>query len=238
MAFPKFRVKAITAPSELQIAGQIQISFAFLYFPKSSVILPISKYLENEVKKRYPKKNIELFVELVPPPDGVLTPKIWELFPGDSVTIRPRAKGLFTLKPSLPNQLMLSTVTGVVPYISIIREYLHNGEEDHHYYVLQGASHMNEFTYMKELHILANAHPELITYVPTVSRPHDKRNEDWSGEKGRVNNIVEKYIHEFSLSPKDTIVYTCGHPGMIKDVKARMIPRRYAVEEERFWKED
>ena len=25
---------------------------------KSSVILPISKYLENEVKKRYPKKNI------------------------------------------------------------------------------------------------------------------------------------------------------------------------------------
>ena len=32
---------------------------------KSSIILPISKYLENEVKKRYPEKNIELF-----PADG------------------------------------------------------------------------------------------------------------------------------------------------------------------------
>lgn len=32
---------------------------------KSSLILPISKYLENEVKKRYPEKNIELF-----PADG------------------------------------------------------------------------------------------------------------------------------------------------------------------------
>ena len=32
---------------------------------KSSLILPISKYLENEVKKRYPKKNIKLF-----PADG------------------------------------------------------------------------------------------------------------------------------------------------------------------------
>ena len=28
---------------------------------KSSIILPISKYLENEVEKRYPEKNIELF---------------------------------------------------------------------------------------------------------------------------------------------------------------------------------
>ena len=38
---------------------------------KSSLILPISKYLENEVKKRYPKKNIKLF-----PADG-RDPKEW-----------------------------------------------------------------------------------------------------------------------------------------------------------------
>ena len=36
-----------------------------LCLKKSTIILPISKYLENEVKKRYPKKNIELF-----PADG------------------------------------------------------------------------------------------------------------------------------------------------------------------------
>lgn len=40
-------------------------------FKKSDLILPISKYLENEVKKRYPNKKIELF-----PADG-RTPKEW-----------------------------------------------------------------------------------------------------------------------------------------------------------------
>jgi len=38
---------------------------------KSSLILPISKYLENEVRKRYPEKNIKLF-----PADG-RDPKEW-----------------------------------------------------------------------------------------------------------------------------------------------------------------
>ena len=38
---------------------------------KSSLILPISKYLENEVKKRYPEKNIKLF-----PADG-RNPEEW-----------------------------------------------------------------------------------------------------------------------------------------------------------------
>jgi len=41
---------------------------------KSSIILPISKYLENEVRKRYPEKNIELF-----PADG-RDPEEWFSF--------------------------------------------------------------------------------------------------------------------------------------------------------------
>ena len=53
-----------------------------------------------------------------------------------------------------------------------------------------------------------------------------------------MNEIVEKYAEEFGLSTEDTLVYACGHPGMIEDVKERMLPKGYAVEEERFWKED
>ncbi len=184
------------------------------------------------------EESLELFVELVPPPEGQLTPKIWELVVGDTVTIRPRAKGIFTFKPALPNQLLVSTVTGVVPYISFIRDYLHNGREGHHFYVLQGASYHDEFTYDEELKRLAHEHPDLVTYVPTVSRPHEPRNEVWTGEKGRVNNVVEDYAEQFGLSPDDTLVYACGHPGMIEDVKARMVAKGYKVEEERFWKAD
>ena len=184
------------------------------------------------------EEELELFVELVPLPDGVLTPKLWELSEGDTVSIRPRAKGVFVFKPSLPKQLLVSTVTGVVPYVSFLRDYLHRGLEGHHFYVLQGASYEDEFVYDGEFEALARERPDLVTYVPTVSRPTEERNAGWVGETGRVNEIVEDYAGKLGLAQDDTIVYTCGHPGMIEDVKARFLPKGFKVEEERFWKED
>lgn len=184
------------------------------------------------------EEELELFVELVPPPDGNLTPLLFDLKEGDSVTIRPRAKGIFVFDPSLPNHLFVATVTGVVPYISIIRQYIEDGQTGHHFYILMGASYHDEFAYDAELEKLAAEHPDMITFVPTVSRPDEEPNVGWTGEKGRVNNIVEKYAEKWELGAQDTIVYACGHPGMIEDVKDRMVPRGYDVREERFWKEN
>ena len=182
--------------------------------------------------------ELELFVELVPPPDGNLTPLLHEMKEGQEVTVRPRAKGIFVLDPSLPNQLFVATVTGVVPYVSIIRQYLHDDRSGHHFYVLMGASYADEFAYDAELQQLSEEHQDLITFVPTVSRPDEEPNARWTGETGRVNTIVEAYAEREGLTPEDTIVYACGHPGMIEDVKDRMIPKGYQVEEERFWKDD
>ena len=182
--------------------------------------------------------SLELFVEAGAPPEGMITPKLWELNVGDSVTIRPRAKGIFTFKPTQPNQLLVATVTGVVPYISILRDYLRHSRQGHHFYVLQGASYQDEFTYDQELKRLSRKHPETVTYVPTVSRPAEERNKSWTGETGRVNLTVERYVEKFGLTPEDTIIYACGHPGMIEDIKERMVPKGFQVEEERFWKQD
>ena len=184
------------------------------------------------------EESLELFVELVPPPTGVLTPKLWELRPGDSLTIRPRAKGIFTMDPSTPNQLLVSTVTGVVPYVSFIRDYLHHGRKGHTFHILQGASYTGEFVYDDELTKLSRERPDLVTYVPTISRSTEDLNAGWQGEIGRVNTIVEQYAEKRGLKPKDTVVYACGHPGMIEDIKERMLPKGFRVEEERFWKED
>ena len=184
------------------------------------------------------EEDLELFVELVPPPDGNLTPLLYNLKDGDSVTIRPRAKGIFVFDPSQPNQLFVATVTGIVPYISIIRQYIEDGQTGHHFYVLMGASYHDEFAYDAELEQLAAEHPDMITFVPTISRPDEEPNAGWTGETGRVNNIVEEYAEKWELIPEDTIVYACGHPGMIEDVKDRMVPKGYDVREERFWKED
>jgi len=71
-----------------------------------------------------------------------------------------------------------------------------------------------------------------------VSRPDEERNSGWKGEKGRVNAIVETQVEKLGLGKDDTLIYACGHPGMIEDVKARMTPKGYSVDEERFWKEE
>lgn len=181
---------------------------------------------------------VELFIELVP--EGELTPLLYKLRQGDRVTFRPSAKGVFTFNPKFTRHLMVATVTGVVPFVSIVRDSLHKGLkglEQHKFYILVGASYHDEFAYDKELEAVAREFPGTFTFVPTVSRPADPKNSGWKGEGGRVNTLVEKYIERFHLDTASTLVYACGHPGMIEDVKERLIPKGFKVTEERFWKQ-
>ena len=178
---------------------------------------------------------LEIFVELVP--DGELTPKMWQLKVGDTMSIRPRAKGIFTMSEKVHHHFMLATVTGVAPYVSIIREYLHQNRQGHKFYVLLGASYWDELTYDREFAELAAEHPDCVQFVATVSRPDEERNVGWTGAKGRVNTIAEKYLGKFDLPKDDTLIYACGHPGMIEDVKAKVVPAGWRFVEERFWKQ-
>ena len=78
----------------------------------------------------------------------------------------------------------------------------------------------------------------MITYISTVSRPQVERNHSWNGPTGRVNLLVEEYLAKWSLPKDDTIIYLCGNPGMIEDVKDRLASKGWNIIEERFWKED
>lgn len=181
--------------------------------------------------------ELEIFVELVPLPDGVLTPLMWKLKVGESMSIRPRAKGIFTLDERYNKHLMVATVTGIAPFMSTLRSYIHRQGHGHKFYVLQGASFQNEFTYKEELESLASKHADSIIYVPTVSRPKEKENADWTGTAGRVNTIVEQYVDKYKLNAEETMIYACGHPGMIEDVKEKLSPKGFEVKEERYWKQ-
>jgi ferredoxin--NADP+ reductase len=72
----------------------------------------VSSPIENEV---------EFFFELVP--QGELTPKLYKLQVGDEVLMRKSSKGLFTLdqKSGRTNHFLVSTVTGVAPFVSYVR---------------------------------------------------------------------------------------------------------------------
>ena len=181
--------------------------------------------------------QIELFIELVPPPDGNLTPLLNELNVGDTVTMRLRAKGIFVLKPEFKNHVMVGTVTGVAPYVSMMRKHLKESESSNkNFIILEGASYLDEFGYDEELMSLDKSNNN-VTFEASVSRPDEERNDSWTGYKGRVNNIILDRLDEWGLNPSETIVYACGHPGMIEDVKEKLENTDYTFLEERIWKD-
>ena len=178
---------------------------------------------------------LEIFVELVP--EGELTPRMWRMEIGDTMSIRPRPKGIFLMDPSVTQHLMLGTVTGVAPFVSIVRDHLHYGREGHHFYVIEGASYRDEFVYDVELAQLAAAHPDAVTFVPAISRPAEERNAGWEGVTGRLNNIVADQLEKFALERAQTLIYACGHPGMIEASREIVTSDGWRWTEERFWKE-
>jgi ferredoxin--NADP+ reductase len=185
--------------------------------------------------------EIELFIEYVLPENGgTLTPLLYAQYVGDVLTIRPSAKGRFELRAGVTNHVMVATVTGIAPYVSMIRQSLHDREhgapDRRRFFVMQGASHRDELVYDHELQSLAVRYPDVITFVGSVSRPSAERNAGWTGPTGRINVLIEEYLDRWQLPKADTLVYLCGNPGMIEDATARLVPKGWPVISERFWR--
>jgi len=181
------------------------------------------------------EEHIEFFIELVPPPKGNLTPLLYKLKIGDGVSLLPKAKGVFTFEPKYRNQVIVATVTGIAPFMSMIRSLSDATKKEHGFFVLHGASYSDEFGYMKECQDFTRGGWDF-NYVPTVSSPREERNKLWGRQTGRVNEILEEYLGQWTIPQHNTIVYACGHPGMIADVKKRLAPKGWKVKEEKYWK--
>jgi ferredoxin/flavodoxin---NADP+ reductase len=178
------------------------------------------------------ERELEFFFELVP--QGELTPLLYKLGPGDTVTARKVAKGRFTLDTTSgrTRHFLLCTVTGVAPFVSYARTLMKDWKEgrfkgEHDLFVVHGASRSCEFGYREELERLADEVPWL-TYVPTVSRPWD--DSDWSGETGRVDDLIRKYGDQWSLDGDNATAYLCGHPEMVEHGKAILRRRGWKKE--------
>jgi ferredoxin--NADP+ reductase len=164
--------------------------------------------------------TIEFFFELVP--EGALTPLLYEKGVGDEILMRKRAKGLFVLdpRPERTHHLLVSTVTGVAPYVSMVRTAKRQLTEDTaaaapQILLIQAGSRSEELSYLDELNALSAELPWL-TYVPSVSRPWE--DPDWTGELGRAEDVVRKHADDFGATPDNAVGYLCGHPEMIATV--------------------
>ncbi|HTU32504.1 MAG TPA: FAD-binding oxidoreductase [Candidatus Acidoferrum sp.] len=188
------------------------------------------------------EREVEFFFEAVP--DGEMTPLLQGVQAGAALSLRKTAKGRFTLDLSggHHHHLLLCTVTGVAPYVSQVRTLYADWKgrrfpEGVRLYVIQGASRSWEFGYREELEGIA-ANVPWLTYVPTVSRFVE--DPSWSGETGRVDDIIRKYTDAWRLPHTDTTAYLCGHPVMV-EVGTKILERagfpKKSLKQEVYWLE-
>jgi ferredoxin--NADP+ reductase len=187
------------------------------------------------------EKELEFFLELVP--QGDTTPPLYNLQPGDEVLVRKVAKGRFTFdttQSGRTNHLLVSTVTGVAPFVSFVRTLFKDWQEgrfagDHKLFLLNGASRSWEFGYREELEDFAKQLP-WFRCVFTVSRPGE--DDMWKDEVGRVDELIRKYADQWGCTTANSVAYLCGHPEMVehgKGILKRIGFGKENLKEEAFW---
>lgn len=176
------------------------------------------------------QRFLELFVELVP--GGLLTPKLWDMKLGSSILVRRRIVGQFTLDKTVRRHLMMATVTGVAPFVSMLRtqhiDRERGGASSDQLVVIHGASRSADFgPYLNELKTLSG--DGWLEYIPTISRPWEEPN--WQGETGRVEDVVRKHADRLGFDRTNSVAYACGHPQMIQKVKEILRRARFTEDQ-------
>ena len=177
----------------------------------------------------------EFYVRVVP----ILrfTTLLWRLPVGHGMRmIGP--KGRFLLEPDdQRTHLFVSTGTGVSPFVSMMRQALYDGRP-RRTVLVHGCSYVDELGYRDAMEEWQRNGTYPLTYVPTISRPHEERNAGWTGKTGRAEAVVETVCEEHRLKPADTVVYICGNPDMIINVEEILLRQgfpEFHVKKELYW---
>jgi len=165
------------------------------------------------------REYVEFYVTLVR--SGALTPRLFALEVGDRLWMGPKFTGMFTLDnlPGDVNVVMVSTGTGLAPYMSMIRTRLACSDA-RRYAVIHGARHSWDLGYRSEL-ITMGRICENFSYLPIVSRPNEEP-VAWGGAVGHVQDLWSGGAIEEAWgvrpAPDNTHVLLCGNPGMIEQM--------------------
>jgi ferredoxin--NADP+ reductase len=168
---------------------------------------------------------------------GTFTPILFDLEVGQRMRmIGP--KGKFTLLPDDDRiHIFISSGTGNAPFVAMMRQLLIDGRPRPAVF-LNGVSYADELGYRDRLEEWVRTGEYPVTFVPTVSRPDDPRNADWTGRTGRVESILAPVLDELGLTPDNSIAYICGNPDMIVSAEQTLLGRGYPedqVHKELYW---
>jgi Na+-transporting NADH:ubiquinone oxidoreductase subunit F len=150
--------------------------------------------------------QLELVITRVP--EGAVTTYVHDYLEKNEELNLYGPYGDFYLRESDRGILLIATGSGLAPMKSILHQ-IENENIERETILFFGAKTPEDLYYSDELKWLESK-IENFKFYPTLSRVSE--NDEWEGERGRVTNLIEKYISE--NAPFD--VYLCGAPSMIE----------------------
>jgi ferredoxin--NADP+ reductase len=170
------------------------------------------------------EEELEFFSIKVP--DGPLTSKLQKIQVGDEIVLSKKPTGTLLIDSLLPgkNLYLLSTGTGLAPFMSIIKD-PETYERFDKVILTHGCRYVSELAYQE---LIKHALPtneffgelvqQKLVYYPTVTR------EEYENQ-GRLTDLLEsgKLAMDIGLPPintNDDRFMICGSPSMLKDTCA------------------
>ena len=157
--------------------------------------------------------------------DGPLTSRLQHIQVGDKIIVGRKPTGTLLIDYLLPgkNLYLLSTGTGMAPFLSVIRD-PDTYERFDKVILVHGVREVKELAYhdyltqeLPQHEFLGEMIREKLLYYPTVTREPFKN-------QGRLTDAIEsgKLFSDLGLpafNPTDDRVMICGSPQMLKDLK-------------------
>ncbi|MEZ5663113.1 MAG: ferredoxin--NADP reductase [Burkholderiaceae bacterium] len=166
--------------------------------------------------------------------DGPLTSRLQHIQPGDTVIVGKKPTGTLLIDYLLPAKrlYLLSTGTGLAPFMSVIRD-PETYEKFEQVVLVHGVREVKELAYreflehqFKQDEFLGELARQQFLYYPTVTR-------EPFVHQGRIPTIIEngqlaKDLGLPELNPAEDRVMICGSPEMLRDLKALCEKRGFA----------
>jgi ferredoxin--NADP+ reductase len=167
-------------------------------------------------------------------PEGPLTSRLQHIKVGDTIIVGRKPTGTLLIDYLLPGKrlFLLSTGTGLAPFMSIVRDPA-TYEKFEQIILVHGVRKKDELAYHDLLVEHLPAHEflgDLVTsqlrYYPTVTREAYRN-------MGRVTDLLEtgKMFEDLDIPPLERAqdrVMICGSPGMLRDLKQILEGRGFA----------
>ncbi|NWJ41978.1 MAG: ferredoxin--NADP reductase [Geothrix sp.] len=162
---------------------------------------------------------------LVEVKSGALTPRLFNLKPGDKLWLGPKFTGMFTLDevPTEQNVVFIATGTGLAPYMSMLRTHLAR-DGRRRFAVIHGARNSWDLGYRDELVQMQRLAPNF-HYLPVLTRPATEL-APWTGHTGRLPAFWAEGVLArtwgFRPAPADTHIFLCGNPDMLTTLQGQL----------------